>query len=80
MHICEGWGKEGKKFGAGVYLRDVLDKLATAEDELEALLPDVWKAAHPEHVREFRVVERQQQADKRRYRWATKRIAANANA
>ena len=48
------------------YLRDVLERLATGEDDVEALLPDVWKAAHGEHVREFRTDERQQRADERR--------------
>ena len=62
------------------YLRDVLERLATGEDDVEALLPDVWKAAHPEHVREFRGEERQQRADERRYRWAQERIAVHAQA
>ena len=32
------------------YLRDVLERLAKGEDDLEELLPDVWKANHPQHV------------------------------
>jgi hypothetical protein len=58
------------------YLRDVLERLAKGEENLEELLPDVWKAKHPEHVRDFRTEERQQRADQRRYRRAKQRIAA----
>jgi len=58
------------------YLRDVLERLARGEQNLEELLPDVWKASHPEHVRNFREEERQHRADERRYRRAKKRIKA----
>ncbi len=58
------------------YLRDVLERLAKGEDNLEELLPDVWKAKHPQHVRNFRAEERQQRADQRRYRRAKRRIEA----
>jgi transposase len=40
------------------YLRDVLERLATGEPNLESLLPDVWAAAHPEAVRSYRAHER----------------------
>ncbi len=55
------------------YLRDVLERLARGTADLEALLPDVWKAAHPEHVRTFREQEKQERADARRYRRARRR-------
>ena len=55
------------------YLRDVLERLARDTADLEALLPDVWKAAHPEHVRTFREQEKQERADARRYRRARRR-------
>jgi hypothetical protein len=58
------------------YLRDVLERLAKGEDDLEELLPDVWKTQHPEHVRDFRGEERQQRADERRYQRAKQRIKA----
>jgi transposase len=61
-----------------VYLEDVLRRLAHGEDDLEQLLPDVWKAEHPEHVREFRATERQERGDERRYRRARQRIATAA--
>ena len=53
--------------------RDVLERLAQGEDHLEELLPNAWKAQHPQHVRDFRTVERQQRAEERRYQRA-KRI------
>jgi hypothetical protein len=43
---------------------------------LEELLPDVWKARHPEHVRDFRAKEREDRAAERRYRRAKRRIEA----
>jgi hypothetical protein len=58
------------------YLRDVLERLAGGEKDLESLLPDTWKAQHPEHVRTFRAEEREQRADTRRYQAAQRRIAA----
>ena len=58
------------------YLRDVLERLARGEDNLEELLPDVWKTKHPQHVRDFRTEERQQRADERRYHRAKRRIEA----
>ncbi len=58
------------------YLRDILKRLAEGETDLEALLPDVWKASHPEHVRTFREEERKCRADDRRYRAASRRIEA----
>jgi len=56
------------------YLRDVLERLARGEDDLEQLLPDVWKQQHPQHVRDFRAEERQQRSQERRYQRAKKRI------
>ncbi|MDD4270618.1 MAG: transposase [Thermoguttaceae bacterium] len=58
------------------YLRDVLQRLAEGEDNLEVLLPDVWKASHPEHVRTFREEERKYCADQRHDRTAQRRLQA----
>lgn len=62
------------------YLRDVLERLARGDCEVEQLLPDVWKQNHPEHVRTFRSQEREHRADDRRYRHAQRRIADKAAA
>jgi transposase len=58
------------------YLRDVLERLAKGEENLEELLPDVWKTKHPQHVRDFRAAERQERAAERRYLRAKQRIDA----
>ena len=58
------------------YLRDILEQLAQGEEDLESLLPDVWKASHPQHVRTFREEERERRAEDRRYRRAERRIEA----
>ena len=56
------------------YLHDVLQRLAEGQDNLEELLPDVWKAAHPQHVRTFREEERECREENRRYRAAQRRL------
>ena len=64
------------------YLRDVLERLAKGEDDLDALLPDRWKATHPEAVRTYRQHEREAQAAARRKRRRQRRTfqhAANGN-
>ena len=50
------------------YLRDVLERLAKGEQNLESLLPDVWAAAHPEAVRSYRAHERDAVATAKRAR------------
>jgi transposase len=50
------------------YLRDVLERLAKGEPNLESLLPDVWAAAHPEAVRSYRAHEREAVATAKRAR------------
>ena len=56
------------------YLHDVLEQLARGTADLESLLPDVWKAAHPDRVRTFRVDEKRQRAEVRRYLRARRRL------
>jgi len=56
------------------YLYDVLEQLARGTADLNSLLPDVWKAAHPDRVRTFRVDEKQQRAERRRYLRARRRL------
>lgn len=41
------------------YLDDVLRRLAAGETDLDQLLPDRWRAAHPESVRIYRDAERE---------------------
>jgi len=56
------------------YLYDVLDQLSRGTADLNSLLPDVWKAAHPAQVRTFRVDEKQPRAERRRYLRARRRL------
>lgn len=57
------------------YLRDVLQRLATGGTaDLSDLLPDIWKQAHPQHVRAFRVAEKQARAENRRFQRARRRL------
>lgn len=62
------------------YLYDVLQQLARGTADLNSLLPDVWKAAHPEQVRTFRVDEKQQRAERRRYLRVRRRLEQRAAA
>jgi hypothetical protein len=66
------------------YLLDVLTKLADARQNhpellqpdsefLRDLLPDRWALSHPNSVQTARIDERQQVADRKRLRRATKR-------
>ena len=41
------------------YLDDVLRRLAAGESDLDGLLPDRWRTAHPESVRTYRDAERE---------------------
>ncbi|MFO0264963.1 MAG: transposase, partial [Planctomycetota bacterium] len=40
------------------YVNDVLQRLLAGETNYEPLLPWNWAAAHPQHIRKFRQVER----------------------
>ena len=48
------------------YAKDVLDQLLAGETNYTKLLPDVWKQTHPEAVREHRVEERRDKAERDR--------------
>lgn len=55
------------------YLKDVLDRLLAGDADYAALRPDVWRQAHPEAIREYRVAERRDRADRKQYRRAARR-------
>jgi transposase len=55
------------------YLKDVLDHLLAGDTDYAALRPDVWRQAHPEAIREYRVTERRDRADRKQLRRATRR-------
>jgi transposase len=58
------------------YIKDVLDQLLAGQTDYRPLRPDVWREAHPEAVRDYRVQERRDRADRVRHRRADRRTAA----
>jgi transposase len=60
----------------GVYVKDVLDQLLAGSTDYHRLLPDVWKQSHPEAIREYRVEERRDQAERKQVQAAHRRLAA----
>lgn len=60
----------------GVYLKDVLDQLLAGYTDYHRLLPDVWKQSHPEAVRQYRVEERRDKAERKQLDAARRRLAA----
>jgi hypothetical protein len=59
------------------YLKDVLDRLLAGETDYAVLRPDMWRRAHPEAIREYRVTERRDRADRKQYRRAARRRTRN---
>ena len=55
------------------YVRALLMALSSDQVDLESLLPDVWIAAHPEHVLQYRRDEAEAAANARRRRRALRR-------
>jgi len=55
------------------YLKDVLDRLVAGETDYAMLRPDTWRQAHPEAIREYRVTERRDRAERKQYRRAARR-------
>jgi len=56
------------------------ERLAKGEEDLDALLPDRWKASHPEAVRTYRQHEREAKAGAKRERRRRRRTLERANA
>jgi hypothetical protein len=48
------------------YVKGVLDALLTGCEDYASLRPDAWAAAHPEHLRQYRIEERQERAERKR--------------
>jgi len=59
-----------------IYIKDVLDQLLAGSTDYHSLLPDVWKKTHPDAVREYRVEERRDKAERKQLAAATRRLAA----
>ena len=58
-----------------VYIKDVLDQLLAGSTDYQSLLPDVWKQSHPEAVRDYRVEERRDKAERKQVAAARRRLA-----
>jgi hypothetical protein len=61
-----------------VYAKDVLDLLLGGSTDYHSLRPDVWKQSHPEAIREYRVAERRDRADRTQFRRAQRRSGNSA--
>jgi transposase len=59
----------------GLYVKDVLDQLLAGSTDYDRLLPDKWKQSHPEAVREYRVEERRDKAERKQLEAARRRLA-----
>jgi len=55
------------------YLKDVLDHLLAGDTDYAALQPDTWRQDHPEAIREYRVTERRDRAERKQRRRTTRR-------
>ena len=58
------------------YVKELLSRLLAGESDYAALRPDRWAAAHPEHIRDYRVQERRDRADAKQLRRAQRRRPA----
>jgi len=56
------------------YVKDVLGRLLKGDADYESLRPDIWKAAHPEAVRVYRVEERRSRADAQNIKRTRRRL------
>jgi transposase len=63
-------GAKRHRIEAFAYVRDLLMAVSTGEPDWNALLPDVWIAAHPEHFLHYRRDEAEAAARSRRQRRA----------
>ncbi len=60
------------------YLRDTIQHLNRGTAKPSQLLPEVWKASHPEFVRKYREEERRDKAELARLKSAKRRIKTSA--
>jgi transposase len=61
------------------YVKDALDRLLAGETDYEPLRPDVWRESHPEAIRQYRVAERRDRADRKQARRAGRRLPSQAS-
>ena len=56
-----------------LYVKDVLDQLLAGTTDYEPLLPWNWAATHPEAIREYRIEERRDRAERKQFKRAERR-------
>jgi len=56
-----------------LYLTDITQQILSGSTDYGSLLPDIWKQSHPDAVRQYRIEERRDKADRSRYQAATRR-------
>jgi transposase len=56
------------------YVKDVLDHLLAGSTDYQSLCPHIWKLAHPEAIRTYRVDERRDATDRKCLRRARRRL------
>ena len=61
------------------YVKDVLDQLLAGATDYEPFLPWHWAAKHPEAIRQYRVEERKDRADRKREKRDARRRNNNLN-
>ena len=78
MSICFSIlaGAKRHRIEPWAFVRALLVALASAEVDLESLLPDGWIQAHPEHYLKYRRDEAEAAAQARRRRRARRRTKA----
>ena len=58
-----------------VYVKDVLDQLLSGVTNYGSLRPDVWRQSHPQAIRQYRMDERRNRADRKRASRARRRLS-----
>jgi hypothetical protein len=61
----------------GMHLESVITHMLRGTAKTEELLPERWKAAHPQAVREYREQERRDKADMAVVQAARRRVRAD---
>ena len=58
------------------YMDDVLRRLCAGEQDIDSLLPDIWRAAHPEAVRTYREHDKENRRNRQKQKRARRRTIA----
>jgi transposase len=57
------------------YVNDILQRLLDGDTDYASLRPDIWRQEHPEAVRQYRIDERRDRADRKQFRRAVRRVS-----